>query len=221
MQRYFLTSEHTLSESDQHHIIKVLRMKSGDHIYVCDQVCHEAEIIINHQHVSFKKLHVLKKIQKRHITLVQGLPKTPKVETTIKYATMVGVSEIIICPMQYSQSQHLPASQKFDRYQAIAKEAAELAHRDDMPVVKGIVQIKDLDFTKTMYVLDETSKTYIEDDINQDIIIIVGPEGGIHPNERDFLLEKGVKPITLGPLILSSEIAGVIAIGKLIHFDKS
>lgn len=221
MQRYFLTHNHQLSETDQHHIIKVLRMKSGDHIYVCDHVCHEAEIMITNQHVTFKTLHMLKKIQKRRITLVQGLPKTPKVEVTIKYATMVGVSEIIICPMQYSQSSFLPASQKFDRYQTISKEAAELAHRDDMPIVKGIVQLKDLDFSKSIYVLDESSHYEIEDDMHQDITIIVGPEGGIHPDERAFLLKQGAKLITLGPLILSSEIAGVIAIGKLIHFDKS
>jgi 16S rRNA U1498 N3-methylase RsmE len=35
-----------------------------------------------------------------------------------------------------------------------------------------------------------------------------------------MLLQKGAKAISLGPLILSSEIAGVIAISQLIRFDK-
>ena len=88
MQRYFLTPSKTLSEQDQYHIIKVLRMRSGDHIIVCDDLCHEVEIEIVDQKVSFKLLKTLPKIKKRKITLIQGLPKSPKVETTIKYATM-------------------------------------------------------------------------------------------------------------------------------------
>jgi 16S rRNA (uracil1498-N3)-methyltransferase len=220
MQRYFLTPNKTLSDLDQHHIIKVLRMRSKDHIIVCDEACYEVEISIHDQKVTYEKIKKLDKIEKRHITLVQGLPKSPKVETTIKYATMVGVDNIILVPMKYSQVQMLPAVSKFDRYQMIAKEASELAHRDDIPMIKGIVSIEDLNFNQKVYLFDEMSKETIHDKSLDDITIIIGPEGGIHPNERAYLLKKGVKPISLGPLILSSEIAGVIAIAQLIHFDK-
>lgn len=220
MQRYFLTPSKQLSDLDQHHIIKVLRMKTGDTIIVCDDTCYEVSIVINQQHVSFDIVKPLLPIKKRNITLVQGLPKAPKVETTIKYATMVGVKDIILVPMKYSQVQTLPAYQKFDRYQMIAKEAAELAHRDDIPQVKGIVSIKDVSFKHTVYLFDELSTEELHHDSFEDITIIIGPEGGIHPDERKFLLNQGVKTISLGPLILSSEIAGVIAIAKLIHFDK-
>lgn len=219
MQRYFLDEHNLLTKIDQNHIIKVLRMRSHDRIVVCKEVCHYAEIYISGQNVSLTLLESLPKISKRRITLIQGLPKAPKIETTIKYATMAGVSSIIVVPMQYSQVKQLPADIKFERYQMIAKEASELSHRDDIPKIEALKSLEQLDFSKPTYVLDELSQTFISD-VEDEITIIVGPEGGIHKDERTMLLSKGAKSISLGPLILSSEIAGVIAISQLIRFDK-
>jgi 16S rRNA (uracil1498-N3)-methyltransferase len=101
----------------------------------------------------------------------------------------------------------------------IAKEASELSHRDDIPEITALDSLNGLDFSKPVYLLDELSDQKISDHL-EDITIIVGPEGGIHKDERLMLLQKGAKAISLGPLILSSEIAGVIAISQLIRFDK-
>jgi 16S rRNA (uracil1498-N3)-methyltransferase len=219
MQRYFLDEQDNLTKIDQNHIIKVLRMRSNDRIIVCKEVCHDAIIHISGQTVTYTRLEQRPKIVKRHITLVQGLPKAPKIETTIKYATMAGVSKILIVPMHYSQVKQLPKEIKFDRYHMIAKEASELSHRDDIPEITALDSLNALDFSKPVYLLDELSDQKISDHL-EDITIIVGPEGGIHKDERLMLLQKGAKAISLGPLILSSEIAGVIAISQLIRFDK-
>jgi 16S rRNA (uracil1498-N3)-methyltransferase len=121
--------------------------------------------------------------------------------------------------MHYSQVKQLPKEIKFDRYHMIAKEASELSHRDDIPEIIALDSLNALDFSKPVYLLDELSDQKISDHL-EDITIIVGPEGGIHKDERLMLLQKGAKAISLGPLILSSEIAGVIAISQLIRFDK-
>jgi 16S rRNA (uracil1498-N3)-methyltransferase len=220
MQRYFVSHEGApLSDQDQKHIIKVLRMRSNERIIVCSTVCFEAIITIQDGSVTYKEHHIIPKIKKRNIILVQGMPKHPKIETTIKYASMVGVSKIILVPMAYSIVQTIPSTQKLQRYDMIAKEACELAHRDDLPEIKAIPRLEDIDLLKTTYVLDEKTAHLPSDNKLDDIMLIVGPEGGIHPDERMMLLNKGAIQMTLGPLIMSSEIAGVIALSKLIHFD--
>lgn len=220
MQRYFVSHEGApLSDQDQKHIIKVMRMRSNERIIVCSKVCYEAIITIQDSVVAYEHARLLPKVKKRHITLVQGMPKHPKIETTIKYASMVGVSSIILVPMKYSVIPTIPSTQKLLRYEMIAKEACELAHRDDLPSIKAIPRLEDIELLKTTYLLDEATNHIPFDEKAEDIMIIIGPEGGIHPEERTMLISKGAKQMTLGPFIMSSEIAGVIALSKLIHFD--
>jgi 16S rRNA (uracil1498-N3)-methyltransferase len=218
MQRYFIPKgTSSLSESDQHHIKHVMRMKSHDQVIICNEQCFISEIIIADE-VTYKNIKVLPKIKKRHIVLVQGLPKHPKVETTIKYATMAGVDTIILLPMKYSIVKELPSNQKQMRYQMIAKEAAELSHRDDVPEIMFASKLEDIKLLNKTYLFDELSKQMIKDDTNDSVMIIIGPEGGIHQDERDYLISNGALSTSLGPLIYSSEIAGVLAIQTLMTF---
>lgn len=218
MQRYFIPSQkHALSDTDQHHIKKVMRMKTGDHVIVCSESCHLVELIIADD-VSYKTIKTLEKINKRKVILVQGLPKHPKLETTIKYATMAGVDEIICVPMRYSIVKETPSDTKMLRYHMIAKEASELAHRDDIPKITRIKDLNKIDLLTNTYLFDEKSNAIIQDKTSEPVMIIIGPEGGIHEEERQYLLSKGVKNTSLGPLIYSSEIAGVLAIQTLMTF---
>ena len=100
----------------------------------------------------------------------------------------------------------------------IAKEASELAHRDDIPKITRIKDLKKIDLLTNTYLFDEKSNAIIQDKTSEPVMIIIGPEGGIHEEERQYLLSKRVKNTSLGPLIYSSEIAGVLAIQTLMTF---
>ena len=218
MQRYFIPFGKTeLSDTDQHHIKKVMRMKTGDQVIICSDSCHLVELTVN-ENVTYNIIKSLDKIKKRKIILVQGLPKHPKLETTIKYATMAGVDEIMCVPMMYSIVKDMPSDSKMQRYHMIAKEASELSHRDDVPKISIIKTLKEIDLLPNTYLFDEKSHDIIQDRTTQPVMIIIGPEGGIHEDERQYLLSNGVKNTSLGPLIYSSEIAGVLAIQTLMTF---
>ena len=218
MQRYFIPQGSTnISELDQHHIKKVMRMKTGEQVIICQDQCYLVELTVDEK-VTYRIIESLNKINKRHVVLVQGLPKHPKLETTMKYATMAGVDTIICVPMHHSMIKDMPSENKIQRYQMIAKEAAELAHRDDIPTIVFKKSIKDIELLPNTYVFDEKSQDIIQDQSIEPVMIIIGPEGGLHDEERHYLLTKGVKNRSLGPLIYSSEIAGVLAIQTLMTF---
>lgn len=218
MQRYFLPSlDAPLTKQDQLHITKVMRMRTDDFIIVCDTSCYEARITIDSSGVTYEKIKALPKKEVMPITLVQALLKGSKIETTVKYATMLGVKDIILVPMHYSEVKQL-SDNKLTRLHLIMKEAAELAHRDDVPSLKLIDHLNDIEWDTPTYLLDELETKLMTPKFNTPITLIVGPEGGIHPNEREWLIKKHVTPVSLGPLILSAEFAGVAAISKWIQF---
>lgn len=224
-QRYFLNEDSgVIADQDAHHIKQVMRMKTGDTIIVCvNGKCMEASIDIQKNDVKYHVIKPLEKIETLDITLFQGMPKGNKIETTLKYATMYGASKIVCVDMMRSIKSGVPSENKQKRYQMIMKEASELAHRFDIPKLDYAKSIKDVHWDTYDLVLlaDEDEKTVVLNDAipvylkSVKIALIIGPEGGIDPEERSYLKEHHAKLISLGHNILSSEIASIYALSVL------
>lgn len=224
-QRYFLEElNHTITGQDAHHIRHVMRMKPKDHIIVCSQGdCFLSTITSLEPDISYQMIEKLNKPKSIDITLIQGMPKHPKAETVVKYATMYGVKHIILTTMQRSIAKIDAEDHKTKRLETIAKEAAELSHRFDIPTIRLIKSISSLDLatydlilladeSETSTTLDQIIKT---DHLSLKIALIIGPEGGISDQERKTLLMKHAIPITLGSYILSTEIASLYVLAYL------
>lgn len=224
-QRYFIDkvafeNKHITGE-DAHHIIKVMRMKPNDEIIVCfDKSCYTSKIIEIHESVSFEVVKELDKNQVAHVTLIQGLPKGNKIDFVSKYATIYGVSNIIFTEMQRSISKEKNTENKTKRLSTIAKEAAELAHRFDVPDISFFKNLKSINFDLYDFILvaDENEKTKTLNDViktvdlNKNYAIIIGPEGGITDDERVFFKKQNAYFISLGFNILPTEIASIYAL---------
>ena len=224
-QRYFIDekciNDKLITGNDAHHIIKVMRMKIGDQIIVCNKgLCHLVHITQINQNVSFAIDERLPSKESYDVTLVQGLPKGAKIDIVTKYATIFGVSNIIFVEMNRSISKEKNIDNKLRRLDIIAKEAAELAHRSEVPNITFIKTLKDIKFNdfKWILVADENEKTtYLSDVIKKENIkektaIIIGPEGGIADSERLFFKDKKAHFISLGNNILPTEIASLYAL---------
>ena len=106
---------------------------------------------------------------------------------------------------------------KLERFNKIAKEAAEQSFRTIVPQVHDIKKVKELDFsTFTIKLLcyEESAKrkevslfkNMIQNAKPSDkIAILVGPEGGIAPEEVEYLMSQGFVCVGLGPRILRTE----------------
>jgi len=225
MQRYILNEQTgKFYDFDIHHIKNVMKMKNDDKVIVClKEKCFIAKLIIDKE-VSFKietKIEVPKTL---NITLIQGMLKGSKIDDTIKYATIFGAKKIIISKFNYSIAKIDNTIKKKNRYEKIAKEAAELAHRNMIPDIVIIKNIFEIDFDNYDYIIVadelETSKKLsdlkIDYKLDPKIAVIVGPEGGISMEERIFFKNKKFDKITLGKFILPAEIAAISVLNSFL-----
>ncbi len=225
MQRYFLNQKsNQITGQDALHITKVMRMKTDDQVIVCyDQRCFLSSLIIDNSGVFFKEIQELEGYKTPYITLIQGLPKHPKNELVTKYATLFGASSILFIPMMRSIAKLDNEANKQKRLELIAKEAAELAHRFDVPSIHLLSSMKNVDWHDFDHVLlaDENEKSMTLNEAlpevksTMKIAVIIGPEGGITEQERDYFKSINAIAVSLGKNILPTELAALYALSYL------
>lgn len=220
MQRYFVNELNGIIVGDDaKHITKVMRMKINDLVIICsNNECFNARLIsLSDKEVTYKLEDKLKSINYPKITLYQGMPKYSKVDIVSKYATIYGANEISFVQMNRSEAKIKQIADKLNRLEKISKEAAELAHRNNYAKISFTNRLKDIPFNEFDIVLfaDEVLKeeivNYPIDNLTDKskIAIIIGPEGGITEEERNFLIANKACQTSLGPYILPTEIASI------------
>lgn len=222
MQRYFLKEDTGLfSKDDTHHIINVMRMRSGEKAIVCHNgVCHIVNIVIENKTAKYEKISLIKNTKKTNISLLQGLLKKDKQEFVIKYATLFGVKEIIFAPFKRTIKKDFEFDKYTDRFYKIAKDASKTSHRNDIPNITYYDDLKDITFKnyKKILLFYENENNFNieaslkEISINDNILIIIGPEGGIDEEEIKYFKNLGADILSLGKNIYTAESASLPAI---------
>ncbi|MDQ4213149.1 16S rRNA (uracil(1498)-N(3))-methyltransferase [Microbacterium capsulatum] len=156
------------------------------------------------------------------ILLVQALAKGDRDEMAVQAACELGVDEIV--PWQAARSvsrwEGAKAAKGRERWATIVREAAKQAHRSWVPEVAAVESTADLARragTQRVLILDPTAPQRLSaltgDD--RDIVLVVGPEGGIAPDEIDRLVAAGAERVLLGDTVLRTSTAGPAAIAVL------
>jgi len=159
------------------------------------------------------------------LVLVQALAKGDRDELAIQAATELGVDEIV--PWQAARSVSRWSGDKVakgvTRWQTIVREAAKQAHRAWVPVVgepdstAGLVVRA---AAARVLVLEPTASTplstiEVAPGDARDLVLVVGPEGGIAPEELDALAQAGAELVRLGDTVLRTSTAGPAALALL------
>lgn len=236
MQQYFL--EHDLeigqvfkleNKDDCFHLKKVMRAKAGtqieiaaaENIYECEVVMLEPEITCQ---VKFKKERNAE--MPIEITIIQGLPKLDKMDFIIQKGVELGATRFIPWNAKRSIVKYdtKKAEQKRIRWQKIAKEAAEQAHRNKIPEVTSVMMTKEVLQHVVEYdavligserlAKEEIQKQYLLKQLKDyptgsKIACIIGPEGGIDDTEFEQFLQKKCLETTFGRRILRTETASL------------
>lgn len=224
MQRYFSEIKNgdyfELKKDDIRHIKTVMRMNDNDNIevvynenvYLCclENVKENIKIKIK------KELKKSKKITPE-ITLIIPLLKENKIDLILQKSTEMGVDKILLTPMERSiiRLEDKKTDKKIDRWNRICKEASEQSMRTTIPKIELLSSLKEVANLDGLNLICSTveRKNSIKKELlslkkksNYDKInLVIGPEGGISPNEEEFLVSSGYKRITLGNYIMRVE----------------
>jgi 16S rRNA (uracil1498-N3)-methyltransferase len=158
------------------------------------------------------------------IVLVQALAKGDRDELAVQAATELGVDAIV--PWQAARSVSrwdAKADKGLARWRTIVREAAKQAHRAWIPEVEGVARLADLverAGAATVLVLEPSASerltvvaSVLPDE--RDVVLVVGPEGGIAPDELAALSAAGARLVRLGDTVLRTSTAGAAAISVL------
>lgn len=234
MQRYFIEDKSVdgdkiiIQNEDVHHIRRVMRMKEKDLLVCCLQsgktaLCEIESIDEEKVVVIVKEWEITSRELPVDITIFHGLPKADKLEWVIQKGTELGMKALI--PFYAKRSivkwDTKKQEKKRERWNKIAKEAAEQSYRNFVPTIFTPISFKELsqkldEFDAVIVAYEETAKKqthtslYLEFDQfhpGDNIALIVGPEGGLTEEEVEGFVEKGAKTVSLGPRILRTETA--------------
>ena len=241
MQRFFVSREMIdeenmrirLTGEDVNRIKNVLRMKTGEELWVSDGERYE----YHSQILDISPDEILLEILYRQepdyelpskIWLFQGLPKGDKTELIIQKAVELGAYQVVPvrmkrCVMKLDEKR---GAKKAERWQQIAESAAKQSRRMLVPQVSSPVSFAEamqmavaLDRIIVPYELAKgmTETRNILDSIKpgESIGIFIGPEGGFDPQEIEELKSCGAETVTLGHRILRTETAGMTLLSVL------
>lgn len=159
------------------------------------------------------------------ITVVQALPKGDRGELAVEVLTEVGVARIV--PWAASRSVAVWKGERAEKglakWRSTAREAAKQARRTWHPVVDpmvGTAQVAELvaaaDLAVVLHEDATTPMAGLEVPATGSLLVVVGPEGGIAPEELDALTAAGATSVRLGAEVLRTSTAGVVAVAALL-----
>ena len=216
-----------IDTDDVAHITKVLRLKEGDSIVVCDSNGYDYEAVISSVEKNCVVCDIVSKTKSDtepgvFVTLYQGIPKSSKMEYIIQKNTELGISKIVPCVMARCVSKidgEKAEQKKTERWRKIAESAAKQSGRGIVPEItapvtfkQAVEQMKEDDIAFAPYECEEQNrikdvlKKYKKDIKN--ISFIIGPEGGFDPSEAELIKNSGIDTVSLGKRILRTETAG-------------
>ena len=236
-----------LGSQQAHQIRNVLRMGPGDHIIVLDNAGSEYEVVladIGKDQVVGRIIEQRPATGEPsvRITLYQGLLSRDKFEWVLQKCTEVGVTRFVPVVTQRSCVRKVEAvtPNKLTRWRRIITEAAEQSARGRIPELAPPVNFADAlsglkDFDRTLIASPTQARSvsagtnplphgwglsalrHTDNKTLQSVALLIGPEGGFAEQEIRLASDSGAVPLSLGPRILRTETAAVVASALILY----
>lgn len=246
MQRYFIAAEQfhegfvTIDGGDAHHLIRVMRAGSGDEIICSNGLDREVLAKVARIGKSSVEAEIVRELPLDHepaveVWIAQSLPKGDKLETVIQKCTELGAARFVpfVSERTVVQYDARKEAKRLERWQKIAKEAAEQAHRNRVPQVDSpiswkqlVEQVRGWDLALFCYEKESgptlrplLASTFASAGAGRAlrIMVIVGPEGGFTEKEAAEAVAAGCHAVSLGKRILRTETAAMAALTCILY----
>ena len=211
---------------------KVLRLKIGDEVALCDgddreAICRVASVDQGYMLVPGEIVDS-KSEARVAVSVYMALPKADKLEHVIQKATELGAYEIVTFPTArcVSRPDEKSLNKKLDRWQKIAASAAEQCGRGRIPrvvvlknYIEALTHASRADISIVFYENEHSCTLHnaLGNRKFNTISILTGPEGGFEESEIKQAEEAGLSVCTLGSRILRCETAPLCALSAIMY----
>ena len=212
---------------------KVLRLKSGDAVTVCDAEgtdyrCTVSDVSDGQISLVVQSVQPAESEAAVHCSIYMAFPKADKLEHVIQKATELGASEIVCFPSSrcVSRPDDRTLKKKLERWRKIAASAAEQSRRGRIPQILALssyaaaLERAAQSELAVCFYENETSHTFraaIEAEPFRTAALLTGPEGGFSDAEVAQAAAAGLRICTLGRRILRCETAPLCALSALMY----
>ncbi len=233
MHRFFVLPENikenslTITGDEAKHMKNVLRMDKGHEMIAFDGT--GMDYLCRIKNIGFDiEAHIITKEKNTAepdiaVTLYQAYPKSAKMEEIVQKAIELGAQRIV----PFLSQRCVKRPEESSRLRRVAMAAVKQCGRSRIPVVDDVLLFADVlklmrNHEKLIVCWEEERETSLRAALagdEQDIGIVIGPEGGFEGAEVAKMCETGGVSVTLGPRIMRTETAG-IAVLAAIFYDK-
>jgi len=219
----------TLRGREGKHASTVRRLAPGERVDITDGAGTVAECVVAAARPGELDLAVLTRRTvarpEPHVTVLQAIPKGDRGELAVELLTEVGADSIVPWAAERSVAvwRGDRAARSRARWRSAAEEAAKQSRRAWFPEITEQADLA----AATRCVVAAALAIVLDPDATEsvaamvlpaagEIVLVVGPEGGISATEADAFQQAGAVPARLGPTVLRASTAGVVAAGILL-----
>ncbi len=210
---------YTLEKEDSRHCIRVLRLDVGDKITLTDGFgfWYDAEIVEPDPQATAVK--IIQKSAKKPLPYKVHLAVAPtknisRTEWAVEKCTELGISRITLLNCEHSERKTV----KVPRLERIITAAMKQSLKAYRPALKPMVSFKafieqPFQGQKFIAYLDKEYDKHLVKHVEpqEDVLVLIGPEGDFSEDEVGMAIEKGFVPVSLGTARLRTETAMVAA----------
>jgi 16S rRNA (uracil1498-N3)-methyltransferase len=221
--------EARLDGAEGHHAAVVRRIRPGERLVLTDGAGAGVQVAVVTVGKGSLVVRVVETVQEPRpaprLVVVQALTKGDRGELAVEVLTEAGADAVV--PWSAARAVVRWSGERGDkalrRWRTTAREAAKQSRRLWLPEVAEVADtaavVALLSRASTALVLHEGATTPVADVVpapDGDLVLVVGPEGGITDEELEAFAAAGATAVRLGPTVLRASTAGVVAAGALL-----
>jgi 16S rRNA (uracil1498-N3)-methyltransferase len=222
------TESFSFDKEESRHIIKVLRKKDSDILHVTNGLgfLFETEITLASDNKCTVQVLSVKKADEPKFRLHLAVAPTKmndRFEWFLEKATEIGIQEIT--PVFCDRSERKTINP--ERFEKIILSAMKQSNETFLPKLNQAVSFKEFIKQKNEGLnliahCEETDKKSLKEILkpNENVIMLIGPEGDFSEKEIALALENNFQPVTLGNTRLRTETAAIVACHSVVFFNE-
>jgi 16S rRNA (uracil1498-N3)-methyltransferase len=221
------TKTFTLDGDEGRHAATVKRMREGEVVHLCDGQGTRAIATVVKVHKHSLDLTIdqftFEEAPEPRFVVVQALAKGERAELAVEMLTEVGADAIIPWRAEHSIGKWDSVDKGLEKWRRTSRESAKQSRRAWIPEISNLKSTAEvcelMSQAQSVFVLHESADQALAACAIREqgtIMIVVGPEGGISPDELAAFSAAGARVVHMGASVMRTSTAGAIAVGGLL-----